>query len=176
MQHISICRSDTRQNDINRWHKTIKICTVYAKYLICSHLYNTSSMPALGAFSQNYITPLWTSKSAAAAASRLVVRQLKGRTGADSAASYVEFPGQCASRLIHRVELHSWPASSRPVAVPPRLYDAHPTTCRLVPCGLTHRSCCCRYAYTGQCRGPRLHVRPSTAGAAGRMLLPGPTI
>ena len=149
---------------------------MYAKYLICSHLYNTSSMPALGGFSQNYITPLRTSESAAAAASRLAVRQLKGRTGADSAASDVEFPGQRASRLIHRVELHSWPASSRPVAVPPRLYDAHPTTRRLVPCGLTHRSCCCRYAYTVQCRGPCLHARPPTAGAAGRMLLPGPTI
>ena len=72
-------------------------------------------MPAL-----NYVTPLWTGESAAGAAVRLAVRQLEGRIGADSAASYVEFPGQRASRHTHRVELHSWLASSRPVAVPPR--------------------------------------------------------
>ena len=53
----------------------------------------------------------------------LAVRQLEGRIGADSAASYVDL-GQRASRHTHthRVELHSWPASSRPVAVPRRLY------------------------------------------------------
>ena len=39
------------------------------------------------------------------------VRQLEGRIGAVSAASYVEL-GRCASRHTHRVELHSWPASS----------------------------------------------------------------
>jgi len=147
---------------------------VYAKYLICSHLYNTSSMPALGGFSQNYITPLRTSESAAAAAARLAVRQLEGCIGADSAASDVEFPGQRASRLIHRVELHSWPASSRPVAVPPRLYDVHPTTRRLVPCGLTDRSCRCRYAYTTECWGSLhayMHAHPQQGRRAARCCL-----
>jgi len=68
----------------------------------------------LRAFSQNYVTPLWTGESAAGAAPRLAVRQLEGCIGADSAASYVEL-GHRASRYTHRVELRSWPASSRPV-------------------------------------------------------------
>jgi len=46
------------------------------------------------------------------AAPKLSARQPEGRIGADSAASYVEL-GRCASRHTHRVELHSWPASSR---------------------------------------------------------------
>ena len=90
------------------------------------------------------------------------MRQLEGRIGADSAASYVEL-GQRASRHTHCVELHRWPASSRTVAVPSRLQDTHPTAHRLVPCRLTHRSCCRRYAYTVECRGPRhayMHAHP----------------
>ena len=72
--------------------------------------------------SQAY-TVCWgdTGESTAGAAASLAVRQLEGRTGADSAASYVGFPRQRASRHTHRVELHSWPASSRPVTVPSRL-------------------------------------------------------
>jgi len=101
------------------------------------------------------------------------VRHLEGCIGADSVASYVEL-GQHASRHTHRVELHSWPpASSRPVAVPPRLLDTHPTACRLVPCRLTHRSCCSSYAYTVECQGPwhaYMHARGGglhVAAAAG---------
>jgi len=58
------------------------------------------------------------------------------------------------------------PASSRPVAVP--WHDMHPTARRLVPCRLRHHSCWRHYAYTMECRGPRLHARPSTAAAAAR--------
>ena len=61
-----------------------------------------------------------TGESTAGAGASLAVRQLEGRIGADSAASYVRFPRQRASHA-HRVELHSWPASSRPVTVPSRL-------------------------------------------------------
>ena len=69
--------------------------------------------------SQAYIV-CWGETGRSAAVS-LAVRQLEGCIGADSAASYVEFPGRRASRHTHHVELHSWPASSRPVAVSPRL-------------------------------------------------------
>jgi len=42
--------------------------------------------------------------------------------------------------------------------------------CRLVPCRLRQHSCCRHYAYTVECRGSRLHPRPSTAATVARWL------
>ena len=97
-------------------------------------------------------------ESAAGAAPRLAVRQLEGRIGADSAASYVDL-GRRASTHAHSVELAS-------------LHDYTPQTRIPQPadmclaCRFTHRRCCRCYAHTVECWGPRLHARPSTAVAA----------
>ena len=64
------------------------------------------------------------------------------------------FAGATAANLQqqHTEAMLSWPASSRPVAVP--WHDTHPTARRLVRCRLRHHSCC------------RCYARPSTAAAA----------
>jgi len=97
------------------------------------------------------------------------VRQLEGRIGADSTASYVEFGRRASIHThTHRVEL----AGRQPPV--DRSLCHHNYRTRIpqpadacLACRLTHRSCCRRYGYTVECRGPRLHARPSTAGAAG---------
>ena len=68
----------------------------------------------------------------------------------------------------HTNTVLSWPASSRPVAVP--WHDTHPTARRLVPCRLRHHSCClCTHAHPQQrrpaARLPRL-IAAATAAAA----------
>ena len=73
-----------------------------------------------------------------------------------------------ACQHTHTHTVLSWPAASLHNY---RTRIPQPADACLA-CRLTHRCCCRRYGYTVECRGPRLHARPSTAGAAGRTLLP----
>ena len=133
-------------------------------------------MPALGAFSQNYITPLWTSESAAAAAARLAVRQLKGRIGADSAASMWS---SRASVPADSYTVLSWPAASLQstgrCATTTIWRTSHNPQTRALWSDRPQLSLplCLHHGMPGFT--PRLHAHPSTAGAAGRTLLPGLT-
>jgi len=114
---------------------------------------------------------------------RLAVRQLEGRIGADSAASYMEL-GRRASIHTHTHTVLSWPAASLqstghcatttigcamriPQPADLRLGDLSFDRPQLLSPLCLHRG---MLGFT-----PHLHARPSTAGAAGRTLLLGLT-
>ena len=108
---------------------------------------------------------------------RLAVRQLEGRIGADSAASYMELGRRASIHThTHRVELAGrqppvdWSLCHHDY----RMRNAHPSTHRLETCHLTDRSCCRRYAYTVECWGSLhtyMHAHPQQGQRAARCCL-----